>query len=170
MKRKVKIIGVPMDLGAGRRGVDMGPSAIRIAGLNQSISRFGFQVEDAGNVHVRTPESIKRTNIRAHYLPEITSVCEQLRIPWKKPSQKGAIPVILGGDHSIAIGSAAGVASHYQETKQAHRNHLVGCSYRHQYAGKFTFRKRSRNAARGIVGTRPKRIDAYRRVLAKSPS
>ena len=115
MKRKVKIIGVPMDLGAGRRGVDMGPSAIRIAGLNQAISRIGFQVEDAGNVHVRTPESIKRTNTRAHYLPEITSVCEQLANTVEETVSKGAIPVILGGDHSIAIGSAAGVASHFKK-------------------------------------------------------
>lgn len=115
MKRKVKIIGVPMDLGAGRRGVDMGPSAIRIAGLNQAISRVGFQVEDAGNIPVRNPESMKRTNVRAHYLPEITSVCEQLADTVEETVSKGAIPVILGGDHSIAMGSVAGVASHFKK-------------------------------------------------------
>lgn len=115
MKRKVKIIGVPMDLGAGRRGVDMGPSAIRIAGLNQAIARVGFQVEDAGNIPVRNPESMKRTNVRAHYLPEITSVCEQLADAVEETVSKGAVPVILGGDHSIAMGSVAGVASHFKK-------------------------------------------------------
>lgn len=115
MKKKVKIIGVPMDLGAGRRGVDMGPSAIRIAGLNQAISRMGFQVEDVGNVNVRTPESMKRSNVHAHYLPEITSVCEQLAESVEETVANGSIPIILGGDHSIAMGSAAGVASHYKK-------------------------------------------------------
>jgi arginase len=115
MKKKVKIIGVPMDLGAGRRGVDMGPSAIRIAGLNQAIFRMGFHVEDAGNVNVRTPESMKRSNVHAHYLPEITSVCEQLADTVEDTVAKGSIPVILGGDHSIAMGSASGVAAHFRK-------------------------------------------------------
>ncbi len=65
-----------MDLGAGRRGVDMGPSAIRIAGLNQSTRRLGFEVSDSGNINVRPPESMKRDNSRCYYLPEIASACE----------------------------------------------------------------------------------------------
>ena len=68
MNKKVKIIGVPMDLGAGRRGVDMGPSAIRIAGLNQALARLGYQVVDTGNIPVRPPESMARENTRAFYL------------------------------------------------------------------------------------------------------
>jgi arginase len=115
MKRKVKIIGVPMDLGAGRRGVDMGPSAIRIAGLNNAISRMGFNVDDAGNINVRTAESMKRSNVHAHYLPEITAVCEQLASTVEDSVAKGAVPVVLGGDHSIAMGSASGVASHFRK-------------------------------------------------------
>jgi arginase len=118
MKKKVKIIGVPMDLGAGRRGVDMGPSAIRIAGLNQAIARVGFHVEDAGNIHVRTPESMKPSNVRARYLPEIQSICEQLADAVEETVSKGATPVVLGGDHSIAMGSASGVASHYKKQNQ----------------------------------------------------
>jgi arginase len=118
MKKKIKIIGVPMDLGAGRRGVDMGPSAIRIAGLNQAISRVGFHLEDAGNIHVRTPESMKPSNVRARYLPEIQSICEQLADAVEETISKGATPVVLGGDHSIAMGSASGVAAHYKKQNQ----------------------------------------------------
>jgi len=118
MKRKVNIIGVPMDLGAGRRGVDMGPSALRIAGLNQAVSRLGFEVSDSGNVNVRPPESMKRENSRSYYLPEIAAVCEQLANKVESTLQEGAIPVILGGDHSIAVGSASGVASYCRKLDQ----------------------------------------------------
>jgi arginase len=111
MKKKVKIIGVPMDLGAGRRGVDMGPSAIRIAGLNQAITRLGYDVTDAGNVHVHPPEAVVQTNMRARYLPEIAAASEELAAMVETALEEGAMPVILGGDHSIAVGSVAGVAA-----------------------------------------------------------
>src|SRR5688572_3529013 len=110
MKKKAKIIGVPMDLGAGRRGVDMGPSVIRIAGLNQALSRLGYDVTDAGNISVQPPEAIARGNTNAQYLAEIASVCEQLAETVEQTLKDDAIPVVLGGDHSIAIGSAGGVA------------------------------------------------------------
>jgi arginase len=115
MKKKVKIIGVPMDLGAGRRGVDMGPSVIRIAGLNQAIARLGFQVIDTGNVNVQPPESMERSDSRAYYLPEIASVCEQVATAVEQALQEEAFPVVIGGDHSIAIGSVAGLASFYRK-------------------------------------------------------
>jgi arginase len=119
MKQKVRIIGVPMDLGAGRRGVDMGPSVIRIAGLNQSISRLGYQVTDAGNVNVQPPESMKRaSNARAFYLPEITAACEELAATVEQTLEEDAVPVVIGGDHSIAIGSVAGVASFFRKRDQ----------------------------------------------------
>ncbi|MBI3650786.1 MAG: arginase [Acidobacteria bacterium] len=118
MKKSVKIIGVPMDLGAGRRGVDMGPSAIRIAGVNQAIALQGFAVADAGNVHVHPPEAMTATNPRAHYLKEIAEASEELAQMVEAALVEGAIPVILGGDHSIAIGSVAGVASYYQKQNQ----------------------------------------------------
>jgi arginase len=121
MKKKVRIIGVPMDLGAGRRGVDMGPSAIRIAGLNQAIAWLGFDVTDAGNVHVHPPEAVTETNARVRYLPEITAASEELAAMVETALEEGAFPVILGGDHSIAIGSVAGVASFYRK-----RNERVG--------------------------------------------
>ncbi|HEU4391782.1 MAG TPA: arginase, partial [Blastocatellia bacterium] len=118
MARKVKIIGVPMDLGAGRRGVDMGPSAIRIAGLNGAIARLGYEVADAGNVHVHPPEAIERTNPRAHFLPEIAAAAEELATMVEAGLTDGAIPVILGGDHSIAIGSVAGLAAYHRKRKE----------------------------------------------------
>jgi len=115
MPKKIRIIGVPMDLGAGRRGVDMGPSVIRIAGLNQAAGRLGYEVSDIGNINVQPPESMPRTNYRAHYLPEIAAVTEKLAVAVEDSLQNEAIPVILGGDHSIAIGSAAGVSSFYRK-------------------------------------------------------
>ncbi|HEX8092077.1 MAG TPA: arginase [Blastocatellia bacterium] len=121
MNRKVKIIGVPMDLGAGRRGVDMGPSAIRIADLNQAITRLGYEVTDAGNVHVHPPEAVTQTNTRARYLPQIAAASEELAAMVETALEEGAMPVILGGDHSIAIGSVAGVASFRRK-----RNERVG--------------------------------------------
>ncbi|HVG17408.1 MAG TPA: arginase [Blastocatellia bacterium] len=121
MNKKVKIIGVPMDLGAGRRGVDMGPSAIRIADLNQAITRLGYDVTDAGNVHVNPPEAVTQTNPRARYLPQIAAASEELAVMVEAALEEGAMPVILGGDHSIAIGSVAGVASFRRK-----RNERVG--------------------------------------------
>jgi len=107
-----------MDLGAGRRGVDMGPSAIRIAGLNQAIKLLGYEVSDAGNVHVRPAEAIERTSPRAHFLPQIAEAVEELALKVEAAMDEGSLPVILGGDHSIAIGSVAGVASFYRKRNQ----------------------------------------------------
>jgi arginase len=118
VNKKARIIGVPMDLGAGRRGVDMGPSAIRIAGLNQAIALLGYEVSDAGNVHVRPAEAIERTSPRAHFLPQIAEAAEELAVMVEAALDEGALPVILGGDHSIAIGSVAGVASFHRKREQ----------------------------------------------------
>lgn len=118
MKKRVKIIGVPMDLGAGRRGVDMGPSAIRIAGLNQAIALLGYEVSDGGNIHVAPPESIPQESARARYLPEISAACEELAARVEEALEDGALPVVLGGDHSIAIGSVAGLASYHRKRGQ----------------------------------------------------
>lgn len=115
MAKKVKIIGVPMDLGAGRRGVDMGPSAIRIAGVNSAIAGLGFVVADAGNVHVHPPEAIERADSRAHFLPQIVTAAEELARIVESALEEGCLPLILGGDHSIAIGSVAGLSSFYRK-------------------------------------------------------
>jgi arginase len=112
--KRVIIIGVPMDLGAGRRGVDMGPSAIRIAGLNQAISLLGYDVTDSGNVHVNPPEAMDEASARARYLPQIAQASRELCAKVEAALEKGSLPVVLGGDHSIAIGSVAGVAAHHR--------------------------------------------------------
>ena len=112
--KKVRIIGVPMDLGAGRRGVDMGPSAIRIAGLNPGLERLGCDVVDTGNVHVHPPEAVVRTDIRAHFLPEIALVVQKLADRVEATLGDDAIPVVLGGDHSIAVGTGSGIAAHHR--------------------------------------------------------
>lgn len=104
-----------MDLGAGRRGVDMGPSVIRIAGLNPAIARLGFEVSDSGNVHVHPPEAIVQSSQRARFLPEISAAAEELASMVEAVLDEGSFPVVIGGDHSIAIGSAAGVASYYRK-------------------------------------------------------
>lgn len=110
-----------MDLGAGRRGVDMGPSAIRIAGLNQAIALLGFEVTDAGNVHVHPPEAVEEMNPRARYLSQIAAAVEELAVMTEAALDEDALPVVLGGDHSIAIGSVAGLAAHHRK-----RNKRVG--------------------------------------------
>lgn len=107
-----------MDLGAGRRGVDMGPSAIRIAGLNQAIALLGHEVTDAGNVHVNPPEALTQTTARARFLPEIAAASEELALMVEASLDEETVPVVLGGDHSIAIGSAAGLASFYRKREK----------------------------------------------------
>ena len=118
MNRKVTIIGVPMDLGAGRRGVDMGPSAIRVAGINRAIAAMGFAVTDCGNLVIPQPESLPQTSVRARYLNEIAAACAELAEKVERSLDEGALPVVLGGDHSIAVGSASGVAA-YQKKRGA---------------------------------------------------
>ncbi len=108
-----------MDLCAGRRGVDMGPSAIRIAGLGPAVKRLGYEVVDAGNIHVSPPEAVPRIDNRAPYLPEIALVVGKLALKVEAVLDEGTIPVILGGDHSIAVGSVAGLAAYYRKRQEA---------------------------------------------------
>jgi arginase len=96
----------------------MGPSAIRIAGLNQAIALLGYEVSDAGNVNVNPPEAIERTSSRAHFLPQIAQAAEELAQIVEGALDEGSLPVVLGGDHSIAIGSVAGVASFYRKHRE----------------------------------------------------
>ena len=112
--KRVQIVGVPMDLGAGRRGVDMGPSAIRLAGVSQQLRELGYDVLDAGDVAVPSPEARDPGPDRCRYLNEIYHVCNRLRMRVARILEAGAIPVVLGGDHSIAIGTVAGIAEHHR--------------------------------------------------------
>ncbi len=110
-KRRIRIIGVPIDLGADRRGVDMGPSAIRYAGLNARLQRLGWEVEDMGNLDVPVPETREIKDKHLKYLPEIVKVSEELQEAVARALADGTVPLVLGGDHSIEIGSLAGVAA-----------------------------------------------------------
>jgi len=112
------IIGVLMDLGADRRGVDMGPSAVRVAGLNERLQYLGYTVADAGNVAVRNPEMMKISDRQLKYLPEITLACQTLAAQVQSALEAGAVPIVLGGDHSIAIGTVSGLASFYRQKNQ----------------------------------------------------
>lgn len=115
MVEKIRIIGVPMDLGASRRGVDMGPSALRVAGLQSRLKQLGRQVEDFGNVPVKQPEEQHYGEKNAKYLDEIAETCKGLGEIVRKTLDDDLLPLVLGGDHSIAAGTAAGVAAHYQK-------------------------------------------------------
>jgi arginase len=118
MAQKVRIIGVPMDLGQSRRGVDMGPSALRGAGLQTSIKKLGLQVEDIGNLSVKQPEEMPIGEKRAKYLQEIAETCGDVAAAAEKALSEGFLPLVLGGDHSIAAGVAAGVANHFRREKK----------------------------------------------------
>jgi arginase len=107
---KVDVVGVPMDLGADRRGVDMGPSAIRYARLKESLERLGCEVTDHGNLPVPVPESATIDEQNAKYLPIITAVCDELAALVEQIVRAGAFPLVLGGDHSIAMGTIGGIA------------------------------------------------------------
>jgi arginase len=118
MAQKVRIIGVPMDLGQSRRGVDMGPSALRGAGLQPSIKKLGLQVEDIGNLSVKQPEEMPVGEKRAKYLQEIAETCGDIAAAAEKSLTEGFLPLVLGGDHSIAAGVAAGVANFFRKDKK----------------------------------------------------
>jgi len=118
MVQKVRIIGVPMDLGQSRRGVDMGPSALRGAGLQPSIKKLGLQVEDIGNLSVKQPEEMPIGEKRAKYMQEIAETCGDVAAAAEKALSEGFLPLVLGGDHSIAAGVAAGVANHFRKDKK----------------------------------------------------
>ncbi|MEC7584629.1 MAG: arginase [Planctomycetota bacterium] len=112
--RKVGLLGVPMDLGAGRRGVDMGPSAIRLAGLRRELRELGHEVEDEGDIVVQAPELSPSGAESARYLDSICHVCNRLRMRVQRILENGQFPMVLGGDHSIAMGTVAGVSAHYR--------------------------------------------------------
>jgi arginase len=110
---KIAIIGVPQDLGASRRGVDMGPMAIRVAGLHEKIKSLGYEVVDFGNIHCHDIEEHSTNNSsfnpKLRYLPHIIETCSHLRDSIKDAISSNYFPLIIGGDHSITIGTLAGM-------------------------------------------------------------
>ena len=116
--RHIRVIGVPLDLGQSRRGVDMGPSAVRVAGLEARLEAIGHIVEDAGNVAVALPEQKKEGAAHAKYLKEITATCTNAADLVLKTLEAGKVPLVLGGDHSVAAGTVSGVAKYYRRKNQ----------------------------------------------------
>jgi arginase len=109
--RRVAIIGAELDLGAGRRGVDMGPSAIRYAGLGERLAALGIRSEDWGNVYTNVRETMDPGDHRARFLSEIREVCERIAEQVRTAVDNGFTPLVLGGDHSVALGTIGGLAS-----------------------------------------------------------
>jgi arginase len=115
---KVLMVGAPMDLGAGRRGVDMGPSALRLAGLGERLAQLGYNVLDVGNAGVDQPESVPHGKSEARYWEAIRRTCERLEEYVYGALANGRFPLVLGGDHSLAMGSISGAARWFAESTQ----------------------------------------------------
>jgi arginase len=111
MPTRVAIIGAALDLGAGRRGVDMGPSAIRYAGLSDRLERAEIEVEDRGNVATALAETQAGGSERARFLDEILEACARVAQQVEGARSDGLVPLVLGGDHSIAMGTLSGLAA-----------------------------------------------------------
>jgi len=109
--KQVAIIGAALDLGSGRRGVDMGPSAIRYAGLHDRLAEAGYQVFDWGDVETAVLEATEETDPTARYLPEIKAACGRVARLVGLALEQSALPLVLGGDHSVALGTLGGLAA-----------------------------------------------------------
>ena len=160
--KHIRIIGVPLDLGQSRRGVDMGPSAMRVAGLEAKLEALGYDVKDAGNVPVALAETKSEGDPHAKYLKEITETCTKEAELVLKTLESGAIPIVLGGDHSIATGTVSGVAEFYRAQAPAHRAAVDRRPHRHQHTRQLAEWQRSRDAVgrhHGLVS-----VAAYRPV------
>jgi arginase len=110
--RDIHLIGVPLDLGGGRRGVDMGPSAVRIAGIADRLVALGHRVQDRGDIITPTPETRAAGDPKKRYIHEIQEVCEALYARALETHTAGAFPIVIGGDHSLGAGSVAASATH----------------------------------------------------------
>ncbi|HKA01950.1 MAG TPA: arginase [Candidatus Solibacter sp.] len=115
----IAIIGAPLDLGQDRRGVDMGPSAVRVANLNGRLSELGYTVEDWGNIPVEQKESWPAGDATAKYLAQIAAACNVLADRVEQALAGDYLPIVLGGDHSVAVGTVSGVSRHFRTRGQA---------------------------------------------------
>lgn len=113
MKPDIAMIGAPMDLGGGRRGTDMGPNGVRLAGIEAAITELGFGFQDTGNIQVADFSDQDAGNTNAKYLNEIVTSCAELSVRTEAALVSGQFPYVVGGDHSIAVGTVAGVSSHF---------------------------------------------------------
>ena len=113
--KKIRILGVALDMGASRRGVDMGPSAMRVAGLERHLEALGHEVVDGGNVRVEIAETRTLGRENARYLNEIAETCTATAEAVFETLQAAEMPLVLGGDHSMAAGSVSGMAQFYRQ-------------------------------------------------------
>lgn len=120
-QRPVSILGVPLGYGASMAGVDMGPAALRVARLHQRIAELGYEVNDLGDLRLERPKSLAQPTDKLKYLKEITNACEKLADEVHDILTSGALPLVLGGDHSIAMGSLAGGSDYCRQ-----RNETLG--------------------------------------------
>lgn len=116
--KSVSILGVPLGYGASMAGVDMGPAALRVARLHQRIARLGYSVQDLGDMRLERPQAFPEPNEKLKYVREISNACEQLAREVEAILAAGQLPLVLGGDHSIAIGSFSGAASHFRKQQE----------------------------------------------------
>ena len=116
-QQTITVIGFPMDLGSGRRGVDMGPSALRIAGLENKLEQLGYKVEDTGDINIEIMEKQKLNNPKLRYLNEILKTSKVLAARVEKVLDQKKFPLCLGGDHSMALGTIAGISSYCRKNK-----------------------------------------------------
>ena len=116
---EIAVIAISIDLGAGRRGVDMGPSAMRIAGLSAMLDDLGYEVHEAGTVTASGPETSEPGETRTRYLAEITGVCGRAFALVKRSLEERSLPLVLGGDHSQSIGTVSAVAAHFAKTDES---------------------------------------------------
>jgi arginase len=116
--RRIRVLGVPLDLGASRRGVDMGPSAMRVAGLEARLEALGHQVVDGGNIRVEIAETQNSGSANARFLREIADTCTRTAQAVVQALEDGMTPLVLGGDHSLAAGTISGMAEFYRRVNQ----------------------------------------------------
>ena len=117
-KKSLSMLGVPLGYGASMAGVDIGPAALRVARITQRIARLGYSVHDLGDMRLERPPTMPEANEKLKYVREISNACEQLAVEVEEILKAGQLPLILGGDHSIAIGSFAGAASYYKKQNE----------------------------------------------------
>ena len=117
-KKSLSMLGVPLGYGASMAGVDIGPAALRVARITQRIARLGYSVHDLGDMRLERPQTFPEVEEKLKYVREISNACEQLAVEVEEILKSGQLPLILGGDHSIAIGSFAGAASYYRKQNE----------------------------------------------------
>ncbi len=117
--KRVGVIGVPLDFGAEVAGVELGPAAMRVARLNQRIAQLGYEVRDLGDLRIVHPTELAAPHERLRYLKEVTQACEDLATEVRGILAQSELPLVIGGDHAIAIGTISGVTSFYREREES---------------------------------------------------